>query len=122
MRKTAIGRDMATKVTTKLVMAMGQNVATKKGTAMGQDGATKVEGGLGGAHRGAHRGLGRATATARREEVTRQMETTLGHEVRRFPKGRVHAPAAECVGLARGIAQMLSQLLHKHIRLSCKVM
>ena len=105
---------------------MGQNVATKKGTAMGQDEATKVEGGLGGAHRGAHRGLGRATATARREEVTRQMETTLGHEVRRFPKGRVHAPAAKfeakCVGLARGIAQMLSQLLHKHIRLSCKVM
>ena len=122
MRKTAIGRDMATKVTTKLVMAMGQNVATKKGTAMGQDGATKVEGGIGGAHRGAHRGLGRATATARREEVTRQMETTLGHEVRRFPKGRVHAPAAKCVGLTRGIAQMLSQLLHKHIRLSCKVM
>ena len=90
---------MATHGTTQMVMAIGQHAAPKKEMAIGQDGATKVEPairGFGGANRGAHRGLGRTSTTASREEVTRQMETALGHhDVRSFAKGRVHAPATK---------------------------
>ena len=98
VRQTAFGRDVATQVATKVIMAVGQNVATKKITAMGHDGATKVEPAIrrfGGANRGAHRGLGRASTTPSREEVTSHMDPTIAHDMRGIAKGRVHAPATK---------------------------
>ena len=104
--KAAFGQDMATQITTKMVMAIGQNVAPKKGMAMGQDGATKVEPAIRGlgaaAHGGVHRGLGqrwhrvshRASTTTNGKEVTRQLETTIGNEKRSLAQGHVHDPAS----------------------------
>ena len=90
--KTAFGQDVATQVKIR------QNVATTTIMAMGEDGATKVEPAIRGfgkerANRGAHRGLG---PTASGEEVTSHMDhPTMSHDVRRFAKVRVHAPAAK---------------------------
>ena len=75
---------MATHITTKMVMAIGQHAAPKKVMTIGQDGATKVEPTIRGVGAAANGGVHRASTTTNGKD----------HENRRFAQGHVHDPAS----------------------------